>query len=375
MVAQQNTATQLFTVMSISLDSNIDSLKESILSELEKNDYAACRDTNYDIDSLISDAKNEYREKVCQDVERLFQFDEETANRQKEYISKRVTDFGTISQSASNGPSLELLLSSWFWAKEGEEIDKSYLERITLKENSLVEDAAKESINTAISKMPIREDVVEEVISTIPNSGGFKKQVADDTSIVNDASMAPFYEEVQSPASEEKAQELSIAREPKKSKTPYVLLGLVILALIALNVFQYYQHQMEGYQSEPSTHQSDSKVAEYKQKANWFDKIFDESSNHKLGWSSNSFHASEGFIVLNKADSARNIQLTADYDDSVQVSLDVNGVSAEVDFTEDSWDGSTTTISVTPTDMAGVTIATFTSSIGNESFRVVIFVK
>ncbi|MBQ9507690.1 MAG: hypothetical protein IJR51_11085, partial [Clostridia bacterium] len=85
------------------------------------------------------------------------------------------------------------------------------------------------------------------------------------------------------------------------------------------------------------------------------------------------FHTNESIVAINRLTLSSKITLTANYNTNVSISLNTEGNAADVNFDEDSWYGSTTTLTIKP-KYRGVTIATFSNSIDSDTFSVIIIV-
>lgn len=96
-------------------------------------------------------------------------------------------------------------------------------------------------------------------------------------------------------------------------------------------------------------------------------------NNKTLGQSSNQFKVDHPVIVLKKSTKTEQIELTTSWNSHVTVSVDYLGSSARLNFDEDTWYGSSTTLTVVPYK-SGPTLATFSNSINSQTFSVLIIV-
>lgn len=149
-----------------------------------------------------------------------------------------------------------------------------------------------------------------------------------------------------------------------------IVLIIALLVSVAANVYQYndYQNKAANYRTQITA------LKAKESKANKYDDICDALQGQRAGWSSDRFHASEGVIVLESTDLPRTFELIWDSDEEVEVNMNTTGVSATLEFSEETWEGKSTLINVTP-NSPGITYVEFTSSVGNESFPMIVIVR
>ncbi len=169
------------------------------------------------------------------------------------------------------------------------------------------------------------------------------------------------------------------------------VIGVLILALIGLNVYQYFvmapktRDELADVKSDlkKSEAKYDDLKADYDELEELYDSADTASSDlwdicyyanyNDIGYASDSFHADKAVIVLSEDDYDETLTITCAIEGGVTLNLSLDGSSADVSFDEDTWEGDTTTLTVSPLEK-GVTLATFTNDANSESFSVIIIV-
>ena len=93
------------------------------------------------------------------------------------------------------------------------------------------------------------------------------------------------------------------------------------------------------------------------------------------GYASEHFWADQGIIVVKVTDPPRLFQIGMEYGQSrvIHVTMQPTTDAARVGFTDETWDGVTTNVSVKPV-YPGTTLVTFTNDSCDETFQVLIIV-
>ena len=100
--------------------------------------------------------------------------------------------------------------------------------------------------------------------------------------------------------------------------------------------------------------------------------LLDFLQSSDAGYASNYFHSVRPVYVMHSYDSPATFTLTADFSSSVTISLSTSGYAADVGFVESTY-YDTTPVEINPIQK-GVTYITFTNSVNNLSFRVMVLV-
>ena len=169
-----------------------------------------------------------------------------------------------------------------------------------------------------------------------------------------------------------------------KKTIAIICASLVLAVLIGLNIYQYVDNRntvarlqdkisenistIDSKDSEIST--LNSELADAQLIVDDYDTICSFLTSSDAGYASNSFRASNSIIVLNKTET-KSFTLTATFYGTYNIGM--TGSSASVDFSQDTWYGTTTTINVTPYT-EGITTATFSNSVNSQTFRVLVVV-
>ncbi len=187
---------------------------------------------------------------------------------------------------------------------------------------------------------------------------------------------------------------------PKKSKAKSIVLivvaSVLILALLALNAYQYFVLSGDTKDELRSTEKElksvsaelDELEAEYAALEDEYDELLEsagvDSENFQkllayaegnvLGYGSSHFYAHDSVIVMT-ADDYDYFTITCSYSSDVTVYIeDIRGsdiVSAKFDG---DWNGDDTDIRVDSFDESGVALITFTNSLNSDSFSVLVIV-
>ena len=170
-----------------------------------------------------------------------------------------------------------------------------------------------------------------------------------------------------------------------------IILGVLLLGAIALAVIMaiqksnaeeelaYVESELEDAQNELDLINADdeyySQLDEY---AYGFEEIADFARQSNCGYASELFHVNQGIVILDPDDTRKTITLTAAFDEGVEISVDIYGYGADLNFSEDSWSGDTTTLYVDrdADDMeegeVGITTVTFTNDLNSQTFDILI---
>lgn len=193
-------------------------------------------------------------------------------------------------------------------------------------------------------------------------------------------------------------------RKKKGGALKWTLIALaivLILCLGGLNVWQYISHEsameaseqriadlgrqvvskdselnslneaMEALQEEFDEQSADA--ADLRVKADYLDAIEDFLDMYGGGgYYSQQFHADRGIIIAGLYDYV-DMTLVTDYEDGATVSFTTDGSSAEMEFSEDSWSGASTTMYIYPQE-PGITYFTFSTEEHSGTFTVMVIV-
>ncbi len=192
----------------------------------------------------------------------------------------------------------------------------------------------------------------------------------------------------------------------KKWTVAVVCLAILVLALAALNVYQYIsaqgnvekiaelsvsvselnstveslngtisdkESQIKNKNSEITTLKSE--ISSMEDIANSYEAIVNAAKYDNLGYAASNFQSSESVIVVGKNEKNRKFTLTANWSNGGNVSVDYDSYfpSAYVDFDQNSWTTSTK-MTIQPKH-SGVTIVTFSNDVNRQSFDVIIIVE
>ena len=103
--------------------------------------------------------------------------------------------------------------------------------------------------------------------------------------------------------------------------------------------------------------------------------VYEFDPTEKYGYASSGFKVSDGIIILEKGGRGKTITLTADFDGYVDITSDTDGMSADINWNEETWSGSTTTLEVVPSPyITGVTKITFSNNMNSRTFKVFVIV-
>jgi ribosomal protein L37E len=212
----------------------------------------------------------------------------------------------------------------------------------------------------------------------------------------------------QIPVLKESKEDRPVALRIESHSNKYKVLSIVAIALVCvlagLNVFQYLAAQKNqniiteqtkqiNDLTETNKKQSDQiasqeetitsqktqindiadKEVDYHDKAVEFKDIIDYAKDNAIGYSSENFHANTGIIVMNQ-NSEKKVGLTAYWENGGNVETDESNYSvAQVKFSEDSWDQSTT-VTISSFNQSGVATISFTNIDTLKSFSIIVIV-
>lgn len=170
-----------------------------------------------------------------------------------------------------------------------------------------------------------------------------------------------------------------------------VILGVLLLGAITLAVIMMMgknvsearladvQSELEAAQDELDLIKEDEAYySQLEENSYGFEEIADFARQSNCGYASELFHVNQGIIILDPDDTRKTITLTAAFDDAVEISVDIYGYGADLNFSEDSWSGDTTTLYVDrdADDMeegeVGITTVTFTNDLNSQTFDILI---
>ena len=181
-------------------------------------------------------------------------------------------------------------------------------------------------------------------------------------------------------------------KEGKGKKIALIaVIGVLILALIGLNAYQYFvmapktADKLDDAKSDLK--KAEAKYDELKDEYDELEGLYDSADSasvdladicyyaqyNNIGYASDAFHTDKAVIVLSEDDYDETLTLTLAVDTAVTVSYDLEGYSADVSFDEDTWEGDTTTLTVSPLEK-GVTLLSFYNDVNSETFSVIIIV-
>ena len=181
-------------------------------------------------------------------------------------------------------------------------------------------------------------------------------------------------------------------KEGKGKKIALIaVIGVLILALIGLNAYQYFvmapktADKLDDAKSDLK--KAEAKYDELKDEYDELEGLYDSADSasvdladicyyaqyNNIGYASDAFHTDTAVIVLSEDDYDETLTLTLAVDTAVTVSYDLEGYSADVSFDEDTWEGDTTTLTVSPLEK-GVTLLSFYNDVNSETFSVIIIV-
>lgn len=227
---------------------------------------------------------------------------------------------------------------------------------------------------TPETEIPAAEDEMEKTVTVYgenPSGYSYEPQPAPETEYV--------YEEAPK-------------KKGKAGKIIAIALGsLILLAAIAFGVWMMLQKnaaedklaknesELTDTRNELDSAKEDSEYyAELEEYADSFEEIADFARQSNCGYASELFHVNQGIIILDPDDTRKTITLTAAFDDAVEISVDIYGYGADLNFSEDSWSGDTTTLYVDrdADDMeegeVGITTVTFTNDLNSQTFDILI---
>lgn len=170
-----------------------------------------------------------------------------------------------------------------------------------------------------------------------------------------------------------------ISKKTKLSKKviiPWILSGTLLVSSIGLLIW--------GSSEKTKADELDEKVVNLLAATKTGSKITDKYkklesalSFEDYGYSSESFKVNRGIIVLDKNEDRKEIILTANFNTYVEISTSYSGMSANVEFSEDTWYGTTTKLYVERAegyDTMGITTVTFSNNYDSQTFDVLIIV-
>ena len=167
-------------------------------------------------------------------------------------------------------------------------------------------------------------------------------------------------------------------RGSKKTILTLVII-VVIMALLGANIYQYVLFKQEQaamsltIKNQKTVNSDlDIKINDLENKADSYDDICNELSAGKIGYASNNFKSSESVIAVKQSETGRKFTLTANWNSGGVVDVAYSGISARVDFDQDSWQTSTT-MSIDPL-VAGITVVTFSNNVNSETFKIIVIV-
>lgn len=202
---------------------------------------------------------------------------------------------------------------------------------------------------------------------------------------------APVYKSTAS-VEESPAPEAPAKNNGKGKKIALIaVIGVLILALIGLNAYQYFvmapktADKLDDAKSDLK--KAEAKYDELKDEYDELEGLYDSADSasvdladicyyaqyNNIGYASDAFHTDKAVIVLSEDDYDETLTLTLAADTAVTVSYDLEGYSADVSFDEDTWEGDTTTLTVSPLEK-GVTLLSFYNDLNSETFSVIIIV-
>ena len=189
-----------------------------------------------------------------------------------------------------------------------------------------------------------------------------------------------------------RANRISVrSQQTKKWRTiTALIIGLLLIGNITLGILLFENHKntnaltQELSSKDVRIEELESSLKESKQSMqesidtyrlgyDRYNSVLDACKDGNIGYASSKFLTNESIVAINRLTLSSKITLTANYNTNVSISLNTEGNAADVNFDEDSWYGSTTTLTIKP-KYRGVTIATFSNSIDSDTFSVIIIV-
>ena len=153
--------------------------------------------------------------------------------------------------------------------------------------------------------------------------------------------------------------------QPKKSgkaaRIVAIILAVLLLGSIAGNVIQG--------MTETEYIEEVQELESYKQ---WYTQIIDDVGDDHDASASDRFFINQNIVVLKRNDPGYKLTLTAYWENGGEVFLSYSSSSATVSFDDEEW-YDTTTVTVNPHSV-GATVATFTNSVDDSSFKLLIIV-
>ncbi len=181
-------------------------------------------------------------------------------------------------------------------------------------------------------------------------------------------------------------------KEGKGKKIALIaVIGVLILALIGLNAYQYFVMTPKTADkladAKSDLKKAEAKYDELKDEYDELEGLYDSADSssvdlgdicyyaryNNIGYASDAFHTDKAVIVLSEDDYDETLTLTLAVDTAVTVSYNLEGSSADVSFDEDTWEGDTTTLTISPLEK-GVTLLTFSNDLNSETVSVIIIV-
>lgn len=181
-------------------------------------------------------------------------------------------------------------------------------------------------------------------------------------------------------------------KEGKGKKIALIaVIGVLILALIGLNAYQYFVMTPKTADkladAKSDLKKAEAKYDELKDEYDELEGLYDSADSssddladicyyaqyNNIGYASDAFHTDKAVIVLSEDDYDETLTLTLAVDTAVTVSYNLEGSSADVSFDEDTWEGDTTTLTVSPLEK-GITLLTLSNDLNSETVSVIIIV-
>lgn len=183
----------------------------------------------------------------------------------------------------------------------------------------------------------------------------------------------------------------ALKQRPASGKTPArprvlpVVLTVLVVLLAGLNVWQYVAENAQLASLEQKVQTRDALIDMQEHQLAQLERqrreLVDAVNYDILGYASPSFYAEKGVVMVNRTLRDPFFNLWADFDDSVEIDIETEGDSVELDFADEDWytwnvwgvwDGGTV-VRITPRE-PGLTVATFRNSLNDQSFRVFLIV-
>ena len=175
------------------------------------------------------------------------------------------------------------------------------------------------------------------------------------------------------------------ARRREIILTVAVVLTVLVVLLAGLNVWQYVAENAQLASLEQKVQTRDALIDMQEHQLAQLERqrreLVDAVNYDILGYASPSFYAEKGVVMVNRTLRDPFFNLWADFDDSVEIDIETEGDSVELDFADEDWytwnvwgvwDGGTV-VRITPRE-PGLTVATFRNSLNDQSFRVFLIV-